>query len=99
MSGGRWCDNVRRRRVVLTAGVWKGFDYTAMVLRVSETLEQPPVIVNAYDSLPEADPTDLPAIATAPSGPGEAPVRWIYYTWSVCWTPLGSEVVPGPFIR
>ena len=76
---------------VLTAGVWKGFDYTAMARRVSETLEQPPVIVNAYDSLPEGDPTDLPAIAAAPSSPGEALVRWIYYTSGTTSDPKGVQ--------
>ena len=76
---------------VLTAGVWKGFDYTAMVRRVSETFEQPPVIVNAYDSLPEGDPTDLPAIAAEPSSSGEAPVRWIYYTSGTTSDPKGVQ--------
>ncbi len=60
-------------------GVFRGFDYRELAARVTDGLDDPPAVVVVDDGLPEADPAGLPAPPAAPT-PGEAPVRWIYYT-------------------
>lgn len=73
---------------VLVPGVWNGYDYTAMVERVTADLPQQPQIIVAYDSLPEGDPATLPP---PPTPVDDAPVRWIYYTSGTTSDPKGVQ--------
>jgi cyclohexanecarboxylate-CoA ligase len=64
----------------IVPGTWRGFDYQALAHRVTADLEAPPeVLVFDEGQLPSGDPSSLPP-PPAPTGPEEAPVRWIYYT-------------------
>jgi hypothetical protein len=45
-----------RSEFVLVPGVWRNYDYVAMVERLSADLPSPPTVIVAYDSLPEGDP-------------------------------------------
>jgi acyl-CoA synthetase (AMP-forming)/AMP-acid ligase II len=73
-------------RFFFVPGVWKDVDYVAMADRIGATLDHPPTVVVAYDSLPEGDPAVLPP----PPGPGGSDdVRWIYYTSGTTSDPKG----------
>ncbi|MGP3949329.1 class I adenylate-forming enzyme family protein [Streptomyces sp. 7N604] len=61
-------------------GEWRGFDYAEMARRIPD----PPRLVVAYDSLPEADPAVLP---DPPSSGTD--VRWIYWTSGTTSDPKG----------
>lgn len=65
-------------------GTWRGFDHTAMAHRLAAELDRPPLIFEAYDQLPDADPAVLPA----PPTDGTA-VRWIYWTSGTTSDPKG----------
>ncbi|MCX5311479.1 class I adenylate-forming enzyme family protein [Streptomyces sp. NBC_00154] len=65
-------------------GAWRGFDHTAMAHRLAAELDRPPLIFEAYDQLPDADPAVLPA----PPTDGTA-VRWIYWTSGTTSDPKG----------
>ncbi|PTM98093.1 class I adenylate-forming enzyme family protein [Streptomyces sp. VMFN-G11Ma] len=60
-------------------GVWRGFDHTAMARRLGAK-----GIFEAYDELPEGDPSVLPA----PPAEGTS-VRWIYWTSGTTSDPKG----------
>ncbi|MFF9778724.1 class I adenylate-forming enzyme family protein [Streptomyces sp. NPDC013978] len=60
-------------------GEWRGFDHTAMARRLDAH-----GIFEAYDALPEGDPTTLPA----PPADGTS-VRWIYWTSGTTSDPKG----------
>jgi len=67
-------------------GVWGGVDYPAMVSAVADQLPSPPIVITAYDTLPEGD------AATLPPPPGSASaeeVRWIYFTSGTTSEPKG----------
>ncbi len=57
----------------LQPGTWKGFDYEAMAASIQGRLSF--TILNAYEDLPEGDPSTLPA----PPTDGDL-VRWLYAT-------------------
>lgn len=80
-----------KAELVLVPGVWRGFDYVAMVERIAADLPIPPKILVAYDSLPEGDPAMLPAPPVAPASPDDAPIRWIYYTSGTTSDPKGVQ--------
>lgn len=92
-----FCIRQTKAQLVLTAGTWKGFDYTAMAQRVCDGMESRPVIREAYSDLPESDPVILPdfiptaasTVAGSPSGDG--PVRWVYYTSGTTSDPKGAQ--------
>ncbi|WP_405728152.1 AMP-binding protein [Streptomyces sp. NBC_01537] len=65
-------------------GEWRGFDFTAMARRLSAGLAEPPLLLTAYDELPEGDPAVLPD----PPADGTA-VRWIYWTSGTTSEPKG----------
>ncbi|MFD7864669.1 class I adenylate-forming enzyme family protein [Streptomyces sp. NPDC059783] len=65
-------------------GTWRGFDHTAMAARVTEGLDRPPHVLEAYDTLPDGDPATLPP----PPTDGTA-VRWIYWTSGTTSDPKG----------
>lgn len=60
------------------AGEFREFDFVAFAERVSADLDPKPTIVQVEEGLPHGDPQDLPSPPTV--APGDAPVRWIYYT-------------------
>ncbi|MFD5129502.1 class I adenylate-forming enzyme family protein [Streptomyces olindensis] len=60
-------------------GVWRGFDHTEMARRLGAR-----GLFEAYDDLPEGDPSVLPA----PPADGTA-VRWIYWTSGTTSDPKG----------
>ncbi|MES9509267.1 AMP-binding protein [Streptomyces sp. NPDC000609] len=63
-------------------GTWRGFDHTAMAARL--TADRPVTVFEAYDSLPDGDPSVLPP----PPADGRA-VRWIYWTSGTTSDPKG----------
>ncbi|MFD8824685.1 class I adenylate-forming enzyme family protein [Streptomyces sp. NPDC059605] len=63
-------------------GTWRGFDHTAMADRLAA--KEGPVVFEAYDSLPDGDPSVLPP----PPDDGTA-VRWIYWTSGTTSDPKG----------
>ncbi|MFE9818906.1 class I adenylate-forming enzyme family protein [Streptomyces sp. NPDC005773] len=65
-------------------GTWRGFDHTAMAARLSADLAHPPELIEAYDTLPDGDPSFLPP----PPSDGTA-VRWIYWTSGTTSDPKG----------
>ena len=85
-----FCIRQTKARLVLTAGEWRGFDYTAMVERVSADLDDPPTILGAYDSLPEGDPSTLGPVPEPHPGQPD-PVRWVYYTSGTTADPKGAQ--------
>ncbi|MEC4016800.1 class I adenylate-forming enzyme family protein [Streptomyces sp. H27-D2] len=67
-----------------TPGEWRGFDYPAMAARLAPGLPRPPLVLTAYDRLPDADPGILPP----PPADGTS-VRWIYWTSGTTSDPKG----------
>ncbi|MFI1500517.1 class I adenylate-forming enzyme family protein [Streptomyces platensis] len=65
-------------------GVWRGFDHRAMADRLAAGLPRPPTVIDAYDSLPDADPAALP-----PPPADDDAVRWIYWTSGTTAAPKG----------
>ncbi|MFJ2265978.1 class I adenylate-forming enzyme family protein [Streptomyces sp. NPDC087228] len=65
-------------------GTWRGFDHTAMAHRLAAAAEPPPLVFEAYESLPDGDPSVLPP----PPADGTA-VRWIYWTSGTTSDPKG----------
>lgn len=65
-------------------GTWRGFDHLAMAHRLAAELEDPPLVLEAYESLPDGDPALLPP----PPESGTA-VRWIYWTSGTTSDPKG----------
>ncbi|ORT58734.1 AMP-binding protein [Streptomyces sp. CB03238] len=61
-------------------GKWRGFDHTAMAHRLGAR-----GVFEAYDSLPDADPSTLPA----PPPTTGTDVRWIYWTSGTTSDPKG----------
>ncbi|KAK1179919.1 AMP-binding protein [Streptomyces sp. NBS 14/10] len=73
-------------RFLAVPGRWRGFDHTAMAHRLAARLPDPPLVFEAYDTLPEADPDALPL--PPPPTDGTA-VRWIYWTSGTTSEPKG----------
>jgi len=74
----------------LTPGNWNGFDFNEMAIRISEDLGIEPVVMEAYDALPQAEPYTLPPVPTS----GDE-VRWIYYTSGTTSAPKGVKHTDG----
>jgi cyclohexanecarboxylate-CoA ligase len=70
-----FCIRQTNAELVLTAGVWKGFDYTAMAERVCAGIEPRPTICSAYSDLPESDPAILPTPPASTGASDEDPIR------------------------
>ncbi|MFJ6510633.1 class I adenylate-forming enzyme family protein [Streptomyces sp. NPDC091406] len=69
-------------------GVWRGFDHTAMAERIAAGLPDPPHVFEAYDALPDGDPSVLPPPPQPEPASGEE-VRWIYWTSGTTSDPKG----------
>ncbi|WP_406000137.1 class I adenylate-forming enzyme family protein [Streptomyces sp. NBC_00829] len=65
-------------------GTWRGFDHTGMAHRLALELPEPPLVFEAYDTLPDADPSVLP-----PPPASGTDVRWIYWTSGTTSDPKG----------
>jgi acyl-coenzyme A synthetase/AMP-(fatty) acid ligase len=85
----RYCLQDSGAEMLLVPGEWRGFDYGAMAKAITAELDRPVQIVEAYDSLPEGDPSTLPAPPAPPAAGEEAPVRWLYYTSGTTANPKG----------
>ncbi len=72
--------------VVLTAGEWNGFDFTAMVheLVADRPEDRRPLVLDIFSELPEAD-----AVSLAPAPTSGDEVRWIYFTSGTTSDPKG----------
>jgi acyl-CoA synthetase (AMP-forming)/AMP-acid ligase II len=69
--------------------VYRDFDFESMARQLSA--ERPGLDVLVVDrKLPDADPSGLPAVETAPSRAGDAPVRWLFYTSGTTADPKGA---------
>ncbi|MGW2026129.1 class I adenylate-forming enzyme family protein [Streptomyces decoyicus] len=77
---------LRRTRAAFFAvpGTWRGFDHRAMAHRLAAGLPGPLTVIDAYDTLPDADPAVLPP---PPADPDE--IRWIYWTSGTTAGPKG----------
>ncbi|AZS72455.1 cyclohexanecarboxylate-CoA ligase [Streptomyces lydicus] len=77
---------LRRTRAAFFAvpGVWRGFDHRTMADRLAAGLPGPLTVIEAYDTLPDADPAVLPP---PPADADE--VRWIYWTSGTTAAPKG----------
>ncbi|MEN8649258.1 AMP-binding protein [Streptomyces sp. 21So2-11] len=67
-------------------GRWRGFDHAAMAHRIALQLPNPVLVFEAYESLPDGDPSVLPP----PPADGTA-VRWIYWTSGTTSDPKGVQ--------
>jgi acyl-CoA synthetase (AMP-forming)/AMP-acid ligase II len=79
-------------------GVWKGFDYEAMVRSIAAGLAEaddraPLAVLNGYDALPEGDTASLPPAPTD----GDA-VRWLYSTSGTTSEPKAVRHTDGTLI-
>ncbi len=80
-----FCIKQTRAEYVLTQGEWEGFDYTAMVRRVTESLVDQPITLAIDTKFPVGDPDSLPPVSKKLS----EPIRWIYYTSGTTADPKG----------
>ena len=84
---------------VLVPGVWRNFDYVAMVERLRRRSGVAAEIVVAYDRLPEGDPLDGdPSDAAGDRRPTATPIRWVYYTSGTTSAPKGAQHTDGDLI-
>ncbi|AVZ73670.1 cyclohexanecarboxylate-CoA ligase [Streptomyces lunaelactis] len=65
-------------------GTWRGFDHAGMAHRLALELPEPPLVFEAYDTLPDGDPAVLP-----PPPLTGRDVRWIYWTSGTTSDPKG----------
>ena len=70
--------------------VWRDVDYPAIAQRALADAPSQPEILIVDDGLPEGDPATLPSLPEPPL-PGEALVRWIYYTSGSTAEPKGVQ--------
>ena len=55
-----FCIRQTNAEIVLVPGEWNGFNYQEMVKNSTVDMDNPPEIIEIYDSLPEAEGTELP---------------------------------------
>src|ERR1035437_4767263 len=73
----------------LVPGTWRGFDYLDMATRLAKDMDKPPTVMVVYDSLPEGDPSVLPAGPSTLANPADQPLRWISATSGTTSDPKG----------
>jgi acyl-coenzyme A synthetase/AMP-(fatty) acid ligase len=79
--------------LLVTPGVWRGFDYAAMARRVADAYGVQALVVDHASagpgelSLPHGDPA---ALTPAPTGAGDA-IRWIYFSSGTTSVPKGAK--------
>jgi cyclohexanecarboxylate-CoA ligase len=69
---------------------WRDTDYRGMAEEALDGTATRPEIIVLDDQLPEGDPSVLPPPPTG-TDPGEAPIRWIYYTSGSTADPKGVQ--------
>ena len=82
-----FCIRQTNAEIVLVPGEWNGFNYQEMVKNSTVDMDNPPEIIEIYDSLPEAEGTELPEeidVATNET------IKWIYYTSGTTSDPKGA---------
>jgi acyl-CoA synthetase (AMP-forming)/AMP-acid ligase II len=75
-------------KLLAIPGEFRGFDYVQLAKDAIAGMDSPPELLITSEGLPEGDPSTLPP---PPSGTGEAPVRWIYYTSGSTADPKGVQ--------
>lgn len=76
-------------QLLVVPPAWRGFDYPAMARKLAAGRRELAVLVLG-GSLPEADPSSLPAVPP-PLAPDAAPVRWHFYTSGTTADPKGAR--------
>jgi acyl-CoA synthetase (AMP-forming)/AMP-acid ligase II len=81
-----------RPELIITPGLWRGFDYAAMAQAIADTHGARALVVDHASAdpedlaLPRADPSALPLPDRDPDA-----VRWIYYSSGTTSTPKGAK--------
>jgi cyclohexanecarboxylate-CoA ligase len=78
-----------RPRLMIVPGVWRDFDFEAMVRALIADLDDAPVVLVTDPAPPEGDPANLPPVPATGPADEPAPVRWIYYTSGTTSDPKG----------
>jgi acyl-CoA synthetase (AMP-forming)/AMP-acid ligase II len=78
-----------RPDLLVTPGLWRGFDYPEMAGEIASEHDGLETLVVA-EELPESDATELPP-PPAPLAPDDLPVRWILYTSGTTSDPKGVQ--------
>lgn len=79
-----------RAELLIVPSVYRSFDYEAMANEIAAGREGLSVLVSNR-SLPEGDPSGLPAEAPRPGRAADAPVRWLFYTSGTTADPKGAQ--------
>lgn len=74
--------------LLLVPSQFKGFDFAAMADELAAGTSTQVLVTDR--ELPEGDPTSLPP-PPAPTSPGDAPVRWLFYTSGTTSDPKGAQ--------
>ena len=77
-------------KLLIVPSVWRGFDYEALARQVAADVPGLDVLV-VDRTLPDGDPSTLPAATTPPDDPAAAPVRWVFYTSGTTADPKGAR--------
>jgi cyclohexanecarboxylate-CoA ligase len=79
--------------LLVAPSAWRGFDYAAMARSVTEGTKTRVLVADraADRSLPERDPTNLPAPPGDDAHGDDVPVRFIYYTSGTTAEPKGAR--------
>ena len=85
-------------KALIVPGEWRGFDYVAMAERIGADDPNPPEVVIAERSLPDGDPSSLPAAPEPPATRADEPVTWLFYTSGTTADPKGARHSDGDLI-
>jgi cyclohexanecarboxylate-CoA ligase len=76
--------------LLVTPSEWNRFDFAALAQQVASERTGMQTFVADHHN-PTGDPASLPAAATPPDDPADAPVRWIFYTSGTTAEPKGAR--------
>jgi cyclohexanecarboxylate-CoA ligase len=79
-----------RSQLLVVPSVWRGFDFEDLARTVAAGLPGLEILV-ADKALPQGDPSSLPPPPAPPATPGDAPVRWYFYTSGTTADPKGAQ--------
>lgn len=85
-----FCVGQGNAALLLVPGQWRGFDFAAMAAAVRNSGNGALEVVVCDHTLPEGDPSALPAPLERPSAEDE-PVRWYFYTSGTTADPKGAR--------
>ena len=77
-----------KARLLAVPSEFRGFDYASMARGIASQRRELEVLI-VDGGLPDGDPSSLPPPPEA-TGPGDAPVRWIFYTSGTTADPKGA---------